>query len=76
MTASDLERTMRDLEQLTEGAVRQRDTAKAMARELASDLGRTLVDVARIVGHREAEADAIPELLAALTDQINAWRRV
>ena len=74
--SADLERTMRDLEQLTEGAVRQGGSAKAIAGELASNLGRTVVDLARIVGQREAEANAIPELLAALTEQINAWRRL
>ena len=28
------------------------------------------------IGQREAEANAIPELLAALTEQITAWRRL
>ena len=67
LTAPDLERAMHDLEQLAAGAVRQRDAAK---------LDRTVPDLARIVGQREAEANAIPELLAALTDQITAWRRL
>ena len=43
---------------------------------LASDLDRTVPELARIVGQREAEANAIPELLAALTEQIDAWRRL
>ena len=76
LTGSDLERAMHDLEQLAEGSVRQRDAAKATVGALASDLGRTVPDLARIVGQREAEANAIPELLAALTEQINAWRRL
>ena len=71
----DLERAMHDLEQLAAGAVRQRDVAKAAVGALASDLDRTVPELARIVGQREAEANAIPELLAALTEQIDAWRR-
>ena len=74
--AADLERTMRELEDLADGTVRQVDGVKAIARELATKVGRTLVDLSRIVGQREAEANAIPELLAALTEQINAWRRL
>ena len=76
LTAPDLERAMHDLEQLAAGAVRQRDAAKAAVGALASNLDRTVPDLARIVGQREAEANAIPELLAALTEQINAWRRL
>ena len=67
---------MHDLEQLVEGSVRQRDAAKATVGALASDLGRTVPDLARIVGQREAEANAIPELIAAMTEQINTWRRL
>ena len=76
LTAPDLERAMHDLEQLAAGAVRQRDAAKAAVGALASNLDRTVPDLARIVGQREAEANAIPELLAALTEQITAWRRL
>ena len=76
LTVSDLERAMHDLGQLASGAVRQRDAAKATVGTLASDLDRTVPDLARIVGQREAEANTIPELSAALTEQINAWRRL
>ena len=76
LTASDLEHAMHDLEQLAAGAVRQRDAAKAAVGALASNLDRTVPNLARIVGQREAEANAIPELLAALTEQITAWRRL
>ena len=75
-TASDLMRTMHDLEQLAERAVRRRDAAKAALGALASDVGRTVADLARIVGHREAEVNAVPELLEDLTEQIDAWRRL
>ena len=76
LTASDLERTMHDLEQFAAGAVQQRDVSKAAVGALASNLDRTVPDLARVVGQREAEANAIPELLAALTEQINTWRRL
>ena len=77
LTAPDLERAMHDLEQLAAGAVQQRDdAAKAAVGALASNLDRTVPDLARIFGQREAEANAIPELLAALTDQITVWRRL
>ena len=59
---------MRDVQRLVEGAVRRPDEAKAAVGAIASDLDRTVPDVARIVGQREAEANAIPELLAALTE--------
>ena len=67
---------MRDVQRLVEGAVRRPDEAKAALGALASDLDRAVPDLARIVGQREAEANAIPELLAALTEQIDAWRRL
>lgn len=74
--AADLERTMNDLERLASGAVRSRDAAKAAMGTFADQLDRTVPDIARIVGHREAEANAMPELLTALTEQINTWRRL
>lgn len=76
LTAADLERTMRDVQRFVEGAVRRPDEAKAAVGALASDLDRTVPDLARIVGQREAEANPMPELTAALTEQINAWRRL
>ena len=76
LPAADLERTMGDVQRLVEGAVRQSDEAKAAMGALAFDLDRTVPDLARIVGQRETEANAIPELRTGLTEQINAWRRL
>lgn len=73
LSADVLERTMSGLERLASGAVR---AAKAAMGTFADQLDRTVPDLARIVGNREAEANAIPELIAALTEQINAWRRL
>lgn len=74
--AADLERTIGELARLAAGAVRERDRTKAALGMLADRFDRTVPDVARIVGHREAEANAIPGLLAALTEQITTWRRL
>ena len=76
LSVADLERTLRDLERLASGAVHRRDAAKAAVGSFAAELDQTVPDLARIVGQREAEANAIPELLAGLTEQINTWRRL
>ena len=62
------------VESLVEGAVQQRDTAKAALMAFARDIERTVPEIARSVGRREAEKDAIPELLLALKEQIGRWR--
>ena len=59
---------------LVEGAAQQRDAAKAALGALADDLGRTVPDIARSVGRREAKNGAMPELLLALREQIGRWR--
>ena len=75
-TEADLERSMRNLKQLADGAVQQRDAAKTALGSFAYSLGRTVPDIARIVGHREARDNAIPEFLMELKDQIGSWRRL
>ncbi len=76
LTPADMERKMRDLEQLVGGAVQQRDLAKTALSTFAADLDRTVAEIARIVGQREAERNAIPELLVDLKEQVSAWRRL
>ena len=61
---------------LVDGAVQQRDAAKAALGAFAHDVGRTVPDIARSIGRREAEKHAIPELLLALREQIGRWRRL
>ena len=74
LAAADL-KTMTDrVANLVEGAVQQRDAAKAALGALADDLGRTVPDIARSVGRREAKNGAMPELLLALREQIGRWR--
>ena len=59
---------------LGEGAVQQRDVAKAALGMFAEDIQRTVPEIARIVGRREAENNAIPEFVLALKEQIDRWR--
>ena len=75
-TAADLERSMRGLEQLVGGAVKQRDAAKAALGAFADDLDRTVPDIARIVGQREAGKNEISEFLIELKEQIGSWRQL
>ncbi len=76
LTAADMKKSMDDLERLFNGRVQQRDAAKVSITALADRLERTVPDVARIVGQREAERKAMPELLAGLRTLIERWRRV
>ena len=77
ITAADMQRTMRDLERLTDGAVQQRqDMAKVAIHSLAHRLERTVADIARIVGQREARTEALYELVDGLKKLIEQWRRL
>ena len=48
---------------------------KAVMQAFAEEVHRSVPEIARIVGTSEAEYDAIPELVQALTEQIVHWRR-
>ena len=74
LAAADLKTMTDGVANLVEGAVQQRDAAKAALGALADDLGRTVPDIARSVGRRAAENGAMPELLLALREQIGRWR--
>ncbi len=76
LTAADMRRSMDDVERLSGGVVQQRDAGKVAVTALADGLERTVPDVARIVGRREAERNAMPELLAGLKASIDRWRRL
>ena len=68
-------RTMTDrVADLGEGAVQQRDVAKAAVGVFANDIQRTVPEIARCVGRIEAENNTIPEFLLALKEQIGRWR--
>ena len=76
LTGADMQKTMKDLERLFDGSVRQQDVAKVSITALADRLERTVPEVARIVGQREAEKNMIGELLAGLKTLINRWRQL
>ena len=76
LTAAEMKKSMNDLDGLFDGKVQQRDVAKVAIAALAHRLERTVPDIARIVGQREAEKNAIPELLAGLKTLIGRWRRL
>ena len=78
ISATALEQRMRGIAQLTAGMVRQQDANKVAVEELARELDRTVPEIARQVGHREAlrrRSDATV-FLTQLERQISAWRRV
>ena len=60
---------------LGEGAVQQRDAAKAALGIFADDIQRTVPEIARIVGRSEAKRNAISEFVFALQEQIGRWRK-
>ena len=77
LSAADMQRSMRHLERLVDGAVQQReDMAKVAIRSLAHRLQRMVPDVARIVGRHEARTQALYELVDGLKKLIEQWRRL
>ena len=76
ITPTDMEHSMHRIDQLVSGAVSQQDRDKTALEAFASELNRTVPDIARIVGQREAEANMgeVANLLVQLEEQINAWR--
>ncbi len=77
LSAADMQRSMRHLEHLVDGAVQQReDMAKVAIRSLAHRLQRMVPDVARIVGRHEARTQALYELVYGLKKLIEQWRRL
>ena len=77
LSAADMQRSMRHLERLVDGAVQQReDMAKVAIRSLAHRLQRMVPEVARIVGRHEARTQALYELVYGLKKLIEQWRRL
>ena len=76
IAAPDMRRMTDRMANLVEGAVQQRDAARAALGTFAEEIKRTVPEIARIVGKREAEQDAIPEFVVALKEQIGRWRNL
>ena len=74
----DMERQMREIARMLEGAVHQRRPVKANLEAFASEVGRSPSEIGRIVGRHETEGrgEGIAELLVRLEEQIDAWRRL
>ena len=76
LAATDMKRLTERAVNLGDGAVQQRDAAKAALGVFADDIRRAVPDIARVVGRSEAESNAIPELRRGLEEQIDHWRRL
>ena len=80
MSEADIRAQMREAEQVMAGSLRMQpgDTAKLRVGALARRLGRSVSDLARIVGRREAEMESyeISDLVRGFQDRIALWRRI
>ena len=78
LASLDMERQMREIARMLEGAVQRRHPAKAKLEAFASEIGRSPSEIGRIVGRHETEkrGEGIAELLVQLEEQIDAWRRL
>ena len=74
LAVADMKAMTGGVANLVEGAVQQHDKGKAALGAFADDIRRTIPEIARSVGRREAENNTIPELLLGLKDQIGRWR--
>ena len=76
LSADDLEKRMREIDQLAEGSLRKPENAKSTLFMLATDLDRLPEDVARIAGRLEANRNrgAMARFRLELQEQINRWR--
>ena len=77
ITVADLDDRMRSIKQLVDGMVHQQDHMKVAVEEISRELGRSTVDIARMVGKAEAHrehGDAVA-FLTQLKEQIISWRQ-
>ncbi len=74
----DIEERMESIAQTLAGAVGSDDSDKARLTALAAELKRTLPDVARSVGRREAKdrSGTLAGFLVPFAEQIREWRRL
>ena len=76
LSTDDLERRMREIEQLAEGSLKRRKNAKSTLSMLATELNRLPEDIARIAGRLEADCNrgTMARFRLELQEQINKWR--
>ncbi len=77
ITSADMEQSMRRIRQMVSGAVRQEDEDKSAIRAFADEINRSVPDIARVVGHQEAQSPngEVSALLVEIEERINAWRQ-
>ena len=77
ITALDLADRMKNIEQLASGVVYQQDRDKIALEELAQELGRSVPEIARLVGKQEAQLShgEAAVFLTQLEEQIIGWRQ-
>ena len=77
LTPSDMEQSMRRIEQLASGSVGRQDADKTSVEAFANELERTAPELARIIAKRESESGRgeVANLMAQLEEQVSAWRR-
>ena len=77
ITSADLEQRMRSIRQMVDGAVRQQNPDKVALEELALEINRTVPEIARTIGQREAQRPhgTAVAFFAQLEEQITAWRQ-
>ena len=75
LSPQDMDRRMRDIDQMMEGMVQQGDHSKAAFEAFAEELSQTAPGIARIVGRRETEESqpGLAEFLIPLEEQVSAW---
>ena len=78
LSPQDMDRRMRDIDQMMEGMVQQGDRSKAALEALAEALSQTAPGIARIIGRRETEESQpdLAEFLVLLEEQISARRQL
>lgn len=76
LSAENLGRRMGEIDQLTEGSLKTRASAKSTLPMLATELNRLPEDIARIAGRVEADRNqgAMARFRLELQEQINKWR--
>ena len=74
LAVADMTALTQRMMNLVQGAVQGRDEAKTALWAFAEEIRRTVPEIARTVGMKEAGINAIPELLAGLEEQISRWR--
>jgi len=74
LTAAEMKHFTDQVAALGEGSVQQHDRAKTSMGVFATEVQRTVPEIGRIVGRKEAEQNTIPDLLSDLKEQISRWR--